>query len=104
MNWHSPRNPFKPKAECGLDCGYERSVELQAAYLRARVVPSKWEADALHVALASVSGCAAIVSWNFKHIVNFHRIPLYNGVNLSMGYKSLAIHTPQEMCNEATRE
>ena len=35
-----------------------------------------------------------IVSWNFKHIVNFHKIPLYNGVNLSKGYGTIAIHDP----------
>jgi hypothetical protein len=53
--------------------------------------------DALHVAIATVSRCAVIVSWNFKHVVNFERIPLYNGVNLSQGYAAIAIHTPQEV-------
>ncbi|MBM3290011.1 MAG: type II toxin-antitoxin system VapC family toxin, partial [Candidatus Hydrogenedentes bacterium] len=43
---------------------------LQRAYLRARIVAPRWEADALHVALATVARCAVIVSWNFKHIVN----------------------------------
>jgi len=42
----------------------------------------KSEVDALHVAVATVSNCRLIVSWNFKHIVNFQKIPLYNGVNL----------------------
>lgn len=27
--------------------------------------------DAHHVALSTASDCAVIVSWNFKHIVNF---------------------------------
>ena len=48
-------------------------------------------------AIATVSACAAIVSWNFKHIVNFARIPLYNGINLSNGYSAIAIHTAQEV-------
>ncbi len=52
---------------------------------------------ALHVAAATVSGCRAIVSWNFKHIVNFRRIPLYNGVNQMEGYGPIAIHTPLEV-------
>ena len=38
-------------------------------------------ADALHVAVATVSGCSVIVSWNFKHIVNYRKIPLYNAIN-----------------------
>ena len=33
------------------------------------------------VALATVSKCSLIVSWNFKHIVHFEKIPLYNAVN-----------------------
>lgn len=30
-------------------------------------------------------------------IVNFAKIPLYNGVNLAHGYSPIAIHTPQEV-------
>ncbi len=70
---------------------------LQDAYLRAQIVGPKWEVDALHVAVATVSGCRAIVSWSFKHIVNYKRIPLYNGVNQSEGYGPIAIHTPPEV-------
>jgi predicted nucleic acid-binding protein len=73
------------------------AIELQAAYLDAHIVGPRWEADALHVAVATVSGCPAIVSWNFKHIVNFRSIPLYNGVNLAHGYPAIAVHTPQEV-------
>ena len=73
------------------------AFSLRRAYLAAGVVSPKWSADALHVAVATVAGCRAIVSWNFKHIVNFRRIPLYNGVNQSEGYGPIAIHTPQEV-------
>lgn len=75
----------------------DEAVRLQQAYMTARIVGAKWETDALHVAIATVSGCPVIVSWNFKHIVSFERIPLYNGVNLSKGYGVIAIHTPQEV-------
>jgi len=71
--------------------------DLQAAYLDAHVVGPQWEADALHVAVATVAECPAIVSWNFRHIVNFRRIPLYNGVNMAHGFPPIAIHTPQEV-------
>jgi hypothetical protein len=75
----------------------EESVRLQQAYLAAGIVGPQWETDALHVALATESLCAVIVSWNFRHIVNFKKIPLYNGVNLAQGYGPIAIHTPQEV-------
>jgi len=73
------------------------ALQLQRAYLAAGIVGQQWKTDALHVALATESQCAAIVSWNFKHIVNFKKIPLYNGVNLAHGYGPIAIHTPQEV-------
>jgi len=75
----------------------EAAYALRRAYLDAHVVSARWAADALHVAVATVSGCRAIVSWNFQHIVNFRRIPLYNGVNQMQGYGPIAIHTPPEV-------
>jgi len=70
---------------------------LRDAYIDAGIVTEKRLTDALHVALATVSGCRAIVSWNFKHIVHFDKIPLYNGINKVMGYGEIAIHSPQEV-------
>lgn len=75
----------------------EEVYNLQQAYLEANVVGRKWEVDALHVAAATVFDCPIIVSWNFKHIVNFRRIPLYNAVNFAQGYGPIAIHTPPEV-------
>jgi hypothetical protein len=49
------------------------------------------------VAQATVAGCRVIVSWNFKHIVHFAKIPLYNAVNVLQGYGAIAIHSPQEV-------
>jgi predicted nucleic acid-binding protein len=79
-----------------VEVGVE-AYDLQQAYLAAHVVSSKSETDALHVATATANGCRVIVSWNFKHIVNFRRIQLYNGINQIQGYGPIAIHTPQEV-------
>ena len=75
----------------------EASIALHEAYLAAGIVGPKSRTDALHVALATVAQCRLIVSWNFRHIVNFEKIPLYNGVNLSKGYAAMAIHSPLEV-------
>ncbi|OQB33752.1 MAG: hypothetical protein BWY09_02745 [Candidatus Hydrogenedentes bacterium ADurb.Bin179] len=75
----------------------EAALELVRRYIAAGIVGERWRPDAQHVAVASVCGCRAIVSWNFRHIVHFEKIPLYNGVNMSHGFGPLAIHTPQEM-------
>ena len=79
-----------------IDIGPE-TIALHEAYMKANILASRFEQDAMHVALDSVADCAIIVSWNFKHIVNFKKIPLYNAVNISSGYKTTAIHSPMEV-------
>jgi hypothetical protein len=75
----------------------EEALELQSAYLREKILTPQWEDDALHVALATVHSCDIIVSWNFKHIVNFQKIPLYNAVNRLRGYNEIQIYSPMEL-------
>lgn len=75
----------------------KEALQLRDAYLKAGIVPPKYSNDALHVALASVSTCSLIVSWNFKHIVHFEKIPLYNAVNILNGYSEIKIFSPLEV-------
>ena len=75
----------------------EEAVRLQQAYLAHGIVGEGSMADALHVALATVLACQVIVSWNFKHIVHYQKIPLYNAVNRLMGRSEIGIHTPLEV-------
>lgn len=73
------------------------AIKLQTSYIKQGIVGAQWEDDALHVAVASVSKCDLIVSWNFKHIVNFRKIPLYNAINIINGYPELRIYSPLEV-------
>lgn len=75
----------------------EEMERLQAAYLAAGVVGGASRADALHVAAATTLGVDMIVSWNFKHIVNYQRIRGFNAVNLAQGYKAVEIYSPLEV-------
>ena len=75
----------------------EDALKLQHSYLKAKIVPSNFSNDALHVALATVSRCQLIVSWNFKHIVHFRKIPLYNKINVDQGYTQVGIFSPLEV-------
>jgi len=70
---------------------------LRDAYLSAGIVTPKSTDDATHVALATVSQCEIIVSWNFKHIVHFQKIPKYNAINMLHGYRSIYIFSPSEV-------
>ncbi len=75
------------------------ALGLQQAYIAEGILTEKWYDDALHVALATVAECDVIVSWNFKHIVNFRKIPQFNAVNVLRGYRQIAIYSPLEMSN-----
>jgi hypothetical protein len=75
----------------------DEALQLQQAYLDAGVLTQKWADDALHVAMATVTNCSYIVSWNFKHIVHCEKIPRYNAINEIQGYRPLAIYSPLEV-------
>lgn len=75
----------------------ERALQLRNAYLKAKIVPRRFAEDALHVALATVAECRLLVSWNFRHIVHYDKIALYNAVNVLNGYNSISIFSPQEV-------
>ena len=52
--------------------------------------------DAYHIAISTINHIDCLVSWNFKHIVNFNKIKLFNSVNLKLGYSTIDIRTPLE--------
>ena len=73
------------------------TLALQESYLKEGIVTSNSFDDALHVALATTAKCDLIVSWNFKHIVHFEKIPKYNAVNILQGYGKIGIFSPLEV-------
>ena len=70
---------------------------LRDAYIEAGVVGSISLLDAEHIAGASIANVDIIVSWNFRHIVNFQKIRGYHAVNLLNGYHPISIHSPNEV-------
>ncbi len=78
----------------------DESTELADKYLKEKAVSKKFYNDALHIAMATINMAHALVSWNFKHIVNINRIRLYNSVNFKFGYPELEIRTPMEVLDE----
>jgi len=75
-------------------------LELQQSYVEAGIVSERYATDAMHVALATVSNADVIISWNFKHIVNFQKIPLYNAVNTLNRFGKIAIYSPLEVIED----
>ena len=75
----------------------EEALGLRSNYIQLGVVTETSLNDALHVAIATVSGCDLIISWNFRHIVHFDKIPRYNAVNVLNGYSQIGIYSPLEV-------
>jgi len=76
----------------------EEAEILARHYIEEGALSKKCEDDARHIALVSVYGATmALVSWNFKHMVNFMRIEKYNEINFRLGYKQIDIRSPKEM-------
>lgn len=75
----------------------DQAIFLAEQYILEGVVGKTNRADCFHIALATINNADVLVSWNFKHIVNFKRIRGYNAVNYKFGYKILDIRTPREI-------
>lgn len=73
------------------------TLALRESYLKQGIITENSSNDALHVALATTAKCDLIVSWNFKYIVHFEKIPKYNAVNILQGYSKIGIFSPLEV-------
>ena len=81
-----------------------RAEELAKAYVEADVVSIKYINDARHVAIATTHGVGVLVSWNFRHLVNYRREAGFNRVNLDIGYPAVRIISPLEIVYESRDE
>lgn len=69
---------------------------LAETYVKEKVLGEASLNDAFHIAISSVNRLDCLISWNFKHIVNFDKIKLFNSINLKLGYPLIDIRTPLE--------
>lgn len=76
------------------------SLRLAEAYMAARLVPPPKRNDARHIALATVADLDAIVSWNFRDMVNLKKKSIVHSVNARFGYRLIDIISPLEVPRE----
>jgi predicted nucleic acid-binding protein len=76
------------------------SENLSELYFREGGLPQKSKDDASHIAIATVNSCNAIISWNFKHIVNLRAMTAVDAVNIKEGYLLLRILSPSMLIKE----
>lgn len=75
----------------------EYVIELAEVYQKRKILTPKYFDDGLHIAIATINKIDILVSWNFKHIVHYDKIRLFNAVNLEIGYKPIEIYSPMEV-------
>jgi hypothetical protein len=75
----------------------ESARELAAKYIQEGIIPPKYEADALHIAIASVNDMDVLVSWNFEHMVKLKTKREVASINTFMGYGEIDIYSPWEV-------
>jgi len=71
--------------------------QLAAALLRRGGLPSKANADALHIAVATVHGMDYLLTWNCKHIANAVILRSVEAVCRANGFEPPVICTPEEL-------
>lgn len=89
---------FRPEADSVAVTG--EAVALRQAYLDAGIVTPRFVEDALQVALATMGRCGILVSWNFRHIVHYQKVPRYNAVNVLHRHAALDILSPLEVIED----
>jgi hypothetical protein len=65
--------------------------------MRRAVLPSKAAADALHIALAAVTGMNFLVTWNCTHIANGFVLQSVNTLCRAAGVEPPIVCTPEEL-------
>jgi len=75
----------------------DESKELAARLLAEGGMPPQAEADALHVAVASVHGMDYLLTWNCRHINNAATKPVIRSICAVAGYACPEICTPLEL-------
>lgn len=60
-------------------------------------LPRKADADATHIAFASVYECDYLLTWNFKHIANALLQPALYKIVESYGYQPPILCTPEQL-------
>jgi len=74
--------------------------QLAHEYINHGVLKEKSFDDCMHIAFAVVYNCDIIISWNFKHLVNFKTINKVKIVNAINQYREISIITPTMLLDE----
>jgi len=75
----------------------ESSADLMKIYEKEGFVRDRARLDLRHLAVATVNNVDAVVSWNFRDIVNIRTRRAVHSVNLRLGLPLIEIVSPEEV-------
>jgi predicted nucleic acid-binding protein len=75
----------------------EEARQLARNYVDAKIIPKKYFADALHIAIAASYNIPVLVSWNFEHMVKVKTKLEVIRINRQQGYPIIEISSPREV-------
>ena len=71
--------------------------KLAQTYCERKIVPVDFEADAFHIAMATLWNADALVSYNFQYIVNLEIMVAVNKINKELDLNEIFLCQPQEV-------
>ena len=89
-----------PSTSLNIVAVSDEALALAERYVQDGGLTAKFISDAQHIAVATMERVDSLISWNFKHMVNFFRIRQYNSINLKYGYPLIDIRSPREVLYE----
>lgn len=75
----------------------EASADLLEIYEKEGFIRKGARLDLRHIAVATVNGVDAVVSWNFRDIVNIRTRRSVHATNLRLGFPLIEIVSPEEV-------
>ena len=75
----------------------ENSADLLEIYEQEDFIRKGARLDLRHLSVATACGVDAVVSWNFRDIVNIRTRRAVHSVNLRLGYPLIEIVSPEEV-------
>ena len=73
----------------------DEAAILAESYLSRGIFQRKFLADAMHVAIASISEIDFLVTWDFGHLLNVRRQARIRAFNKAAGFHTPTIITPE---------
>jgi len=75
----------------------DEAKTLADIYVSEGVIPQKYHADGLHIAITAVNDLDMIISMNFQHIVKRKTKLVAGSINALNGYRAVEILSPMEV-------